>query len=137
MIPPQVGADALDDPFWEGCRRRQLLVHRCGECQRSYWPATSCTEHGWAPMAWVPAVGTGEVHTYTVFHHAVLPALADRVPYVVAVVQLDEGPFFHTDVLDCDPADVHVGQRVEVVFEDAGDGWVLPHFRPARPKEVP
>ena len=49
--------------------------------------------------AWVPASGTGEVFTYTVFHHAYDPRFADRVPYTLAVVQLDEGPFFHTDVV--------------------------------------
>ena len=133
LLPPDIGADELDDPFWDGCRRHQFLVHVCTVCQRAYWPASSCIDHGWAPMAWQPAAGTGEIHTYTVFHHAYLPWLADKVPYIVAVVTLDEGPFFHTDVVECPVDAVGVGMRVEVVYEDAADGWVIPHFRPVPP----
>jgi uncharacterized OB-fold protein len=44
-------------------------------------------------------------------------------------VRLDEGPFFHTDIVECAPSEVAIGLRVEVVFEEAGEGWVLPHFR--------
>jgi uncharacterized protein len=65
-----------------------------------------------------------------VFHHAYDPRFADRVPYVIAVVALDEGPFFHTDVVGCGPDEVHVGLRVEAEFEDVGDGLGVPHFRP-------
>jgi uncharacterized OB-fold protein len=130
-LPPDVGADALDAPFWDGCRRGEFLLHVCEDCERAYWPSTACPEHGWEPMRWLPASGRGEVHTYTVFHHAYLPWLEDRIPYVLAVVRLDEGPFFHSDLLECAPEDVAIGMRVEVVFEEAGEGWVLPHFRPA------
>ena len=81
-------------------------------------------------MEWVPARGTGEVFTYTVFHHAYDPRFADRVPYALAVVRLDEGPFFHTDILECDAGDVSVGMRVEVVYEDVAADLAIPHFRP-------
>jgi len=81
-------------------------------------------------MAWVRASGRGEVHTYTVIHHAYTVAMHDRVPYVVAVLKLDEGPFFHTNIIRCDVDDVHVGMRVAL------SGWVdvadlaLPVFSP-------
>jgi uncharacterized OB-fold protein len=81
-------------------------------------------------MEWRPSSGRGEVHTYTVFHHAYMPWLADRVPYAIAVVRLDEGPFFHTDIVGCAPSEVAIGLQVEVMFEEAAEGWVLPHFRP-------
>jgi uncharacterized OB-fold protein len=131
LLPPNVGADELDDPFWDGCRRHEFHLHICSTCHRAYWPASSCLDHGWAPMKWQAASGKGEVFTYTVFHHAYLPWLIDKVPYIVAVVRLDEGPFFHSDILECAIDNVAVGMRVEVVYEDADDGWVLPHFRPA------
>jgi uncharacterized OB-fold protein len=94
-------------------------------------------------MRWMPASGRGEVHTYTVVHHVYDPSWADKIPYVIAVVRLDEGPFFHSDLVGCDPADVHVGMRVEVGFErldddtaDTGDtgetdDTVIPRFHPA------
>ena len=129
--PPDVGMDELDEPFWDACRRGEFLVHVCGECGRTYWPATACLDHGWAPMRWQPGSGRGVVHTYTVVHKAYLPWLAERVPYVLAVVQLDEGPFFHTNVVECAPSDVTVGMRVEMTFGEAADGWVLPYARPA------
>ena len=116
LLPPNVGADELDDPFWDGCRRHEFLLHVCSECDRAYWPAASCIDHGWAPMEWRPSSGRGEVHTYTVFHHAYMPWLADRVPYAIAV--------------GCAPSEVAIGLQVEVMFEEAAEGWVLPHFRP-------
>jgi uncharacterized protein len=116
-------------PFWRACADEQFLVHRCTTCGRAYWPASCCIDHGGAAMQWVQASGRGIVHTYTVFHHAYDPSFADRLPYVIAVVALDEGPFFHTDIVECDPAQVHVGMAVEVVYEHL-DEWTMPHFRP-------
>ena len=83
-------------------------------------------------MEWVPASGRGTVHTYTVFHHAYDPALADVVPYAVAVVELDEGPFFHTDLVGCPIEDVAIGLEVEVVWELVDAQTVIPHFRPRK-----
>lgn len=128
---PAGAPDELDRPFWEACRRHELLVHRCETCGRSYWPATCCVEHGGDAMAWVPAAGTGTLHTWTVYHHAYTPEHAGRVPYIVAVVRLDEGPFVHTGLVGCPPDACRVGLPVEVVFEDREDGTTLPFFRPA------
>ena len=130
ILPFQVAPDDLDDPFWEGCVRHEFLLHRCAECGRAYWPASTCLDHGSASMEWVPASGSGAVFTYTVFHHAYDPRFADRVPYALAVVQLDEGPFFHSDIVGCPVADVHVGMRVAVEYEDVAVDLTIPHFRP-------
>jgi uncharacterized OB-fold protein len=130
LLPWQVAPDDLDDEFWAGCARHEFLVHRCTECQRAYWPASSCLDHGTRAMQWEPAAGSGTVFTFTIFHHAYDPRFADRIPYAIAVVQLDEGPFFHSDVVDCPPHAVHVGQRVEVVYEDVAPDLAIPHFRP-------
>lgn len=138
--PRDVAPDGLDDIFWEACTRGEFLVHRCERCQRSYWPASTCVDHGSASMRWVPASGRARVHTYTIVHHAYIPSFADRVPYVLAVVRLDEGPFFHTNIVGCDPADVTVDMRVEVVFERRDDGVVLPMFSPTTdptPEDAP
>ncbi len=84
-------------------------------------------------MSWVPGSGRGTVHTYTVFHQPFDPSLADHVPYAIAVVALDEGPFFFTDLVECDPGDVHVGMPVEVVYETVEESVSIPHFRPVPP----
>jgi uncharacterized OB-fold protein len=140
MLRPQsLVPDDLDAPFWEGCNRRTFLVHRCIACGRAYWPASTCIDHGSSSMQWQPASGRGEVFTYTVVHHPYDRSLVDAVPYAAAVVKLDEGPFFHTDIVGCAPSDVHIGMRVHVVFDaidgaidEAIDGaeTVIPHFAP-------
>jgi uncharacterized OB-fold protein len=133
LLPADVAPDELDAPFWDGCRRGEFLLHRCQICGRVYWPATACIEHGGASMAWVPGSGRGTVHTYTVFHQPFDPSLADRIPYAIAAVALDEGPFFLTDLVECDPEDVHVGMPVEAVYERIDEAVSVPHFRPSRP----
>jgi uncharacterized OB-fold protein len=81
-------------------------------------------------MQWQPASGRGEVFTFTVVHHAYDRSLADKVPYAAAVVELDEGPFFHTDIVGCPPSAVRIGMRVRVTFASIDDETVLPHFTP-------
>jgi uncharacterized OB-fold protein len=130
LLPSDVMPDDLDLPFWRACVDKQFLVHRCEVCQRAYWPASCCIDHGAAPMRWMPASGRGVVHTFTVYHHAFDRASANRLPYVIAVITLDEGPFFHTDIVECDPDDVEVGMPVEVVYERVDEMWTIPHFRP-------
>jgi uncharacterized protein len=131
LRPRDVAPDDLDMPFWDACRDHRFLLHRCRECGRNYWPASTCIEHGASAMQWHAGSGRGEIHTYTVAHHAYDPALARAAPYVVAVVVLDEGPFFHTDIVGCDPESVHVGMRVEVVYDHVDDDTVIPRFTPA------
>ena len=137
MRPRDVVPDDLDAPFWEACLDRRFLVHRCGACGRAYWPASCCIDHGSAAMAWEPASGRGEVYTYTVVHHAYDAALADRLPYVLAVVRLDEGPFFHTDIVGCEPDEVHVGMRVQVVFDAVDAETAIPRWTPSAATEAP
>jgi uncharacterized OB-fold protein len=126
-----VGGDPLDLPFWEACRRGEFLVHRCGVCNRSYWPASRCVVHSSQAMSWMRATGRGQVHTYTVIHHAYTPEMKAKIPYNVSVVQLEEGPFFHTNVIGCPNEALHVGMEVEAVFVDQPNGLILPMFRPA------
>lgn len=128
----KVGGDHLDLPFWEGTAQGQFLLHRCDACGRHYWPASRCILHGNAAMAWVPASGRGTVHTYTIMHHAYAPRMAARLPYCVAVLELEEGPFFHTNIVDCSMDAVHVGMAVSARFEqDEDSGLTLPVFAPA------
>jgi uncharacterized OB-fold protein len=129
-VLPSAAPDALDLPMWEGCRRGELLIHRCDLCGRVSWPSWNCTEHGGASMSWVPAAGTGTLHTFTVYHHSYSPAMQGRTPYVVAIVRLDEGPDMHTSIVGVAPDECRIGMRVAVEFEDRPDGYSLPVFRP-------
>ncbi len=124
------GGDPADLPFWEACASGSFLLHRCGKCERHYWPASRCIEHGDEAMAWVPASGRGQVYTYTVMHRAYTPDTRDSVPFAIAVVQLEEGPFYHSNILDCPFDAVAVGMPVEVVMQPHESGLTIPQFRP-------
>lgn len=128
-FPGDVTPDALDQPFWDACREHCLLVHRCEVCKRSYWPASCCVVHGSSPMAWVEASGRARLHTYVVIHH-VFGTTFCPMPYNVAVVELEEGPLFHTNVVGCTDDDLVIGMDLEVSFDDQPEGFTLPVFRP-------
>lgn len=125
-----VGGDPLDLPFWEACREGKLLLHRCNACGRSYWPASRCVEHGAQTMEWVPASGHGTLYTYTVMHHAYTASMKGKTPYVVGVIKLDEGPFFHSNVVDCPLESIAIGMRLVMTMTQHESGLTMPVFRP-------
>jgi uncharacterized OB-fold protein len=127
--PLDFAPDDLDRPFWEACLRGEFLLQRCPRSGRYHWPAVCDPESG-GGLEWVQASGRGTVHTFTVLHKAYREDYADRVPYNVVVVELDEGPFFHSNLIECDNADIRVGMPVEVVFQRQSDEVTLPLFRP-------
>jgi uncharacterized OB-fold protein len=127
-LPSEAVVDILDQPFWDACNREEFVLDRCAVCGAYYWPASCCVEHGGTAMSWQPASGRGVVDTYTVFHRQYHPAFVP--PYVVAVIRLVEGPYFHTNIVECDPDDVEVGMEVEVAFIDVSADEKLPVFRP-------
>ena len=130
-IIAQVGGDPADLPFWEACKSGRFLLHQCSVCKRSYWPASRCVEHGDQAMRWVESAGAGELHTYTVMHHAFSSILAARVPYVVGVIKLSEGPYFHSNVIGCAIEDVKVGMPLIAEMTQHESGLTIPRFRPA------
>jgi uncharacterized OB-fold protein len=126
----QLGGSPDDLPFWNASSEGRFCLHRCGVCGKHYWPASRCVEHADQDMAWVDASGRGTVHTFSVLHHAYTPEMHGKTPYVVAVVQLDEGPFFHTNIVGCSPADVAIDMRVNALFEARANGLTVPLFQP-------
>lgn len=126
------GGDPLDLPFWEGCRQGQFLLHQCDVCRRHYWPASLCVRHGSKSMRWVPASGRGTLYTYTVMHHAYTPAMKGKTPYVVGVIKLEEGPFFHSNIIDCPPAAVAIDMPLEATMAEHESGLAMPVFRPTQ-----
>jgi len=128
--PMDLAPDDLDRPFWEACRNHEFLLQRSRITGRYHWPAVSDPVAGREGMEWVPASGRGVVHTFSIIHQIFRRELADRVPYNVVVVELEEGPFFHSNVVDCANEAIHIGMPVEVVFVEVSDEITLPRFRP-------
>jgi uncharacterized OB-fold protein len=85
---------------------------------------------GSTDLEFVDASGQGEVYSHTTVHRSPLPDV--EVPYVVALVRLDEGPVLLTNIVDCPPDDVRCDMRVEVSWRALSDGRNLPVFRPVR-----
>ena len=126
--PPE---SPLTRPFWEATRERRLVLQWCRACERVvHYPREICPTCMGDALEWRPATGRGEVYAFSVMHRAGSPFLADRVPYVVALVSLEEGARFMSNVVGCEPSDVHVGQSVQVTWEELSDGRALPLFEP-------
>jgi len=122
-------------PFWEGCRRGELLMQRCAACARfRFYPRPMCPSCRSFESTWERMSGRGAVYSWIVAHKPVMPAFADRVPMVVVLVELEEDPGLRLvgQVRECANADVRIGLPVEVVFENAADDVVLPQWRPRR-----
>ncbi len=83
-------------------------------------------------LEWVKASGKAKVWTYAIHHMGPTKAYKGDPPYVVALVELEEGVKMMTNVVDCDPHDVHVGMELEVVFDDVTDEVTLPKFKPVK-----
>jgi len=124
------GGDPADLPFWEACAQGRFLLHRCARCARHYWPASRCVEHGMEAMQWVEGSGRGRLYTYTVLHRAIAPGLRDKPPFVIAVVQLEEGPFYHSNILDCAVESIAIDMALDVVMTPHDSGLTIPQFRP-------
>jgi len=82
-------------------------------------------------LSWKKSDGKGTIHTFSTVRQNRSPGFVEDVPYVLAVVTLEEGPRMTTNIVQCAPEDVRIGLPVEVVFEDIADGISLPKFRPA------
>lgn len=118
---------AISKPFWDACRERRLTIQRCQACARYVFiPQAFCPRCLRRSLAWVQAAGTGSVVTYTVVWRPQTPAF--EVPYVIAVVRLDEGVEMMTNLVDVEPDQVSIGARVRVVFADVAEHLALPFF---------
>lgn len=118
--------------FWAATTEGRLLLRRCDDCATVIWyPRAHCPACGSQDTSWMPASGRGTVYTFTVVHRSAVEGFRDALPYVVAYIELEEGPRVLTNIVDCDPASVVVGMPVTVVFHDTGAGSALFRFRPA------
>jgi uncharacterized OB-fold protein len=118
-------------PFWEACRRHELVVQRCRACGAlQHYPRGVCAACWTAELEWRPASGRGTVYTFTVTRRSQAPGFKDALPYVLAWVELEEGVQMLTNVVECDPDRVAIGMPVRVVFEDVTAEVSLPRFAP-------
>ena len=126
------------DFFWRKAREHELWVRQCRDCSVAYfYPRDICPSCFSTNTTWVRSSGKGTLYSFAIVHQALHPAFADAVPYVVAMVELEEGARTPTNLVDVepDPAKIRIGMRVEVIFDDVTPSVTLPKFRPADSEE--
>ena len=135
--PPPIPAPVPQpesDFYWEKCKAHELWLRHCKSCDSSYfYPRDICPNCFSRDTDWIQSSGRGVLHTFSIVHRGPTPPFRDRVPYVAAIVELEEGPKMPTNLVEVepDPAVVKIGMPLEVVFEDLDDQISLPKFRPA------
>ena len=118
-------------PYWEGCKSHELRIQKCAACRHyQFYPRLYCTACMSDQVEWVKASGCGKVLSFTIVYRPVTQAFAADVPYVVALITLDEGPQLMSNVVGCPPEKVHIGMPVEVTFEDWTADISVPKFKP-------
>ena len=124
---PQPVVDGDSRPYWEGVAHGELLIQRCEACGRAvFYPRSVCPHCSADRLGWERASGHGTVYSYTVVHQAYGP-FAGQTPFVVALVDLDEGVRMLTR-LKGGPEVAQIGVRVRVVFEQVDEELSLPYF---------
>ncbi|MFC1971606.1 Zn-ribbon domain-containing OB-fold protein [Chloroflexota bacterium] len=126
---PVVNIDTA--PFWEYCRQHELRMQKCTQCGHvRYPPGMICPRCHSMEAEWVRLSGKGTVYSYTVIHRLYHKAFKDDIPYVGAIVHLDEGPGMLSNVIGCKVVDIKIDMPVEVYFDDVTDNISLPKFKP-------
>ncbi len=120
-------------PFWEGCAEHRLLIQRCSSCNQSvFYPRIACPHCSSDTLNWEEASGRGKIYSYTIVENNAPSAFAQDVPYVVAVIKLQEGVQMLSNIVDCDFDQLECELPVEVVFEELNEDFTLPKFRPIK-----
>ena len=122
------------DFYWEKAKAHELWIMHCDDCRQAYfYPRAICPNCFSRNTRWLQTTGRGRLYAFAIVHRAPTPAFREHVPYVAAIVLLDEGARIPTNLVDVEmePTKINIGMPVEVVFEDVSEAISLPKFRPA------
>jgi uncharacterized protein len=134
---PRTDLPTIEDdtrPFWDAARENRFLIRRCRACgEAHHYPRTFCPGCWSEDVEWVEASGRATLYTWSTVYMNDLAPFNERVPYIAAVVDLEEGPRVMTNLVDC-PADgstLSIGMPVKVIYEALTDDITVPLFVPA------
>jgi len=120
-------------PFWEAAREGRLVIQKCSSCSKYvFYPRLACPHCSSGDLAWVEASGKGKVYSYSVVQNNAPTPFIEDMPYVVTIIELEEGVRLLSNILGADPGELHCEMPVEVTFEKAGEEFSLPKFKPLR-----
>lgn len=116
-------------PFWEGCTVGELRLQACDECGRSWYPESPvCPACLSGRFTWKAAAGRAKLWSWIIMHQRYLEAFSDELPYLIAFVQLEEGPFMTSTLVD-PPDDLRCGMPLQVEFSQVSEERSIPKFR--------
>lgn len=123
----------VSQPFWDGLAQHRILVQYSPSSQRYvFYPRLLAPGTLADDLEWLEIDGAGTLYTFTIARRPTGPPWQDALPQLLAVVQVDAGPKFSTELVDVDPRDIRIGMRVEPVFYDLPEeGITLLKYRPA------
>jgi uncharacterized OB-fold protein len=120
-------------PYWEAAHKGELRMQKCLDCGHvRFPPSLLCARCLSERCEWVKLSGRGKVYSWIVIHQSQHPAFNADTPYNVAIIELDEGPRLHTNLVGCANEDIRIGMPVEVVFAKVSDDTSLPKFQPVK-----
>jgi uncharacterized protein len=123
--------DSESTPYWAGLKAHKLMLQRCASTGEFLFPPVTFCPGTLEKPEWAEASGKGEVFSWIVVRHPVPRDIyADKVPYVVALVTLDEGCRMTANIVDIAPEDMKAGMKVEIAFNPVTADITLPAFRP-------
>ena len=123
------------DDYWDRLREHELWLMHCDDCDSTYfYPRSICPNCFSRNTRWLQSSGRGTLYAFAIVHRPPRPAFQDRVPYIVALVELEGGARMPTNLVEVepDPASIRIGMEVEVVYDDVTIEVTLPKFRPVR-----
>ena len=121
--------DTESRPFWDAAKEKRLVIPYCPDSGKyHFFPRALDPHSGSDNIQWREVSGRGTIHTYTVARRPAGPQFQADVPYVIAIVELDEGARMMTNIVGSDPAQIRIGQKVRVRFEEATAEITLPKF---------
>lgn len=119
-----------DKFFWDGCKEHRLVFQKCRDCGLVRWPPNLvCPNCYSGAVEMITASGQGRLYTYAVYHRAYHPGFAGDLPYITAVIELEEGPHFLSNITQTSLDALKCDAKVEVIWEDINPEISLPKFR--------
>lgn len=119
-------------PFWDAAKSHRLMIPKCRDCgEYHFYPRELCPHCHSDALDWTNVSGRGEIYSFTIARRPAGPAFADDVPYIIAMIKLEEGPRMLTNLKVDDVETVNIGDSVQVHFEDVTDEVTLPKFERA------
>ncbi len=118
-------------PFWEACRNEELVFPRCKNCGSWQWYPTLICPDCEGEFEWAKVSPKGKLFSWTVVHKAFFPEFKEKVPFIVACIDIDDAPGvrFIANVVGCKPEDLRIGMDMDVVFDHINDQVCKPQFR--------